>query len=115
MHDLHGAFDSAGERAKTLAGDHHAKDVIERMASALTERYGKEEAWEIAFHLSDWQAEAAFLVAVHLFPERFTDEEIEEGVEACVIHATHHMMAAAHNAGYPLQDVFDLGLKIVPH
>lgn len=115
MADFHGAFDSAGERVKTLEGSHSATDVIKRMATALEGRYGKEKAWEIAFHLSDWQAEAAFLVAVHLYPERFSDEEIEEGVEACVGHATHHMMAAAHNAGHPLHDVFELGLKIEPN
>jgi hypothetical protein len=34
---------------------------------------------EIAFHLTDWSSKAAFLVALHLFPERFTPEEIREG------------------------------------
>ncbi|MEX2244119.1 MAG: hypothetical protein WD716_09775 [Fimbriimonadaceae bacterium] len=114
MGELHGAFDSAGERARSLEGGHHAEDVVVRMASALAERYSMEKSRKIAFHLSDWHAEAAFLVAVHLCPDRFSDEEIEEGVEACVMHATHHMMAAAHNAGYPLQDVFELGLSIEP-
>lgn len=61
---------------------------------------------EIAFHLTDWSAEAAFLVALHLFPERFTKEEIEEGVLAFLIHAPNHIVAAARLSGHPVEDIF---------
>jgi hypothetical protein len=69
-------------------------------------------AADIAFHLSDWAEDAAFLIALHLFPERFTVKEIHEGVVALLIHAPNHIAAAAHLAGWPLRDVFGVGLKL---
>jgi len=54
---------------------------------------------QIGFHLVDWQGEAAFIVALSLFPERFTDEEIREGVEAFLIHVPAHVAEAARLAG----------------
>lgn len=55
---------------------------------------------QISFHLIDWHTEAAFLVALALYPERFTDEEIQEGVEAFLIHAPLHVVEAAKSAGF---------------
>lgn len=55
---------------------------------------------KIGFHLIDWQAEAAFIVALALYPERFTDEEIREGVEGFLIHAPSHVVEAARLAGF---------------
>jgi hypothetical protein len=45
-------------------------------------------------HLSDWNYDAAFIVALHLFPERFTDEDIEAGVGMFLCHAPNHIRAA---------------------
>jgi hypothetical protein len=66
-------------------------------------------ARDVAFHLTDWTAEAAFLVAVQLFPDAFTAEEIEAGVTALLIHAPNHLAAAAKLAGWPVRDVFGVG------
>jgi hypothetical protein len=98
----------AGERALNLETN-GAQNVI---AAALTDELGPERAADVAFHLSDWGEDAAFLVAVHLFPERFTVEEIRDGVTALLIHAPNHLAAAAHLAGWPLRDVFTVGLKL---
>jgi len=68
----------ASERAPNLETN-GAQNVI---AAALTDELGPERAADVAFHLSDWGEDAAFLVAVHLFPERFTVEEIRDGVTA---------------------------------
>jgi hypothetical protein len=69
----------------------------------------KERAEEIGFHISDWHAEAAFLVAAHLFPERFTPAEISRGILGFLIHAPNHVAAAAALRGFPVQDIFEVG------
>lgn len=69
-------------------------------------------AEDIGFHLSDWHVEAAFLVAVHLFPERFTPEEVSQGVSDFLIHAPGHVAAAAAIYGTPAsEDYVDEMLK----
>lgn len=88
---------------------HDADGVIE---SALSSEFSTSVAHDIAFHLSDWGHDAAFLMAVHLFPERFTTEEIQKGVQQFLIHAPNHIAAAAHLAGWPVRDVFKLGLEL---
>lgn len=104
-------FALAGERRKNLGS--HAKEVIATIEDAIRSEYG-DKAYDIAFHLSDWNAEAAFIVAVHLYPERFTPEEIRQGVQAVVIHAVNHLAAAGALAGYPVEDIFELGFKVPP-
>jgi hypothetical protein len=52
-------------------------------------------AYDIAFHLSDWHVQAAFIVALHLFPERFSPAEISEGVLEFFCHAPMHVATAA--------------------
>jgi hypothetical protein len=39
-------------------------DVI---AEAISSEHEREVAGEIGFHLGDWQSDAAFIVALHLF------------------------------------------------
>ena len=66
-------------------------------------------AREISFHLSDWSSDAAFIVALHLFPERFTAAEIDSAVENFLIHAPNHIAAAAVLFGQPIDDIFEVG------
>lgn len=100
----------AGERASALDAASFPARIASTIAAALAaEGTGGNEilhADEIAFHLTDWSSEAAFLVALHLFPERFTPEEIREGVEGFLLHAPHHIIAAARLAGHPTDDIF---------
>lgn len=105
-------FGAFHEARQNIRPDRVASDVQDRIASALSSEYGEEASNEIAFHLSDWTHEAAFLTALHLKPEAFTDEEIRDGVDALTIHASSHLMAATHWARQPLRDVFELGLQI---
>jgi hypothetical protein len=100
----------AGDRAARLSGLNPASTFL---VNALVPETTVEKAADIAFHLTDWAADAAFLVAVQLYPERFTDEEIREGVLAFIIHAPNHVAAAAHLSGWPVRDVFKVGLKLV--
>jgi hypothetical protein len=72
---------------------------------ALVPEFGSKRATEIAFHLTDWGFEAAFLVAVALFPERFTPEEIAAGAVGMLIHVPGHTAAAAKLAEYPVSEL----------
>lgn len=91
----------AGEKCERLDAARYLADVNSRITAALASE--KEEDIlhhdQIGFHLVDWQADAAFIVALSLYPERFTDEEIREGVEAFLIHAPSHVVEAARLAG----------------
>ena len=70
---------------------------------------GADQAAELAFHLSDWRSDGAFLVALSLAPERFTPAEVADGVMAFLIHAPNHVAAAAKLAGFPVSDIFEVG------
>jgi hypothetical protein len=76
---------------------------------ALPPDYADEEkiqCKEMAFHLINWRSDAAFLVALHLFPERFTQEEIATGIDMFLVHAPAHVIAAARLSGNSTSDVF---------
>ena len=96
----------APERAGNLAGNRNDDEFINAVASVYEGERNVETAYDIGFHLSDWNADAAFIVALHLFPERFTPQQIADGVEQFVIHAPNHIVAAAKLAGYPARDIF---------
>jgi hypothetical protein len=70
---------------------------------------GVERAADLAFHLSDWRSDGAFLLALSLAPERFTAQEVAEGVMAFLIHAPNHVVAAAKLGGFPVSDIFEVG------
>jgi hypothetical protein len=88
----------------------HAHDVL---AAALAEDYVPAVADEIAFHLVDWEVDAAFLVAFMLFPERFTAEELQAGADMLLIHAPAHLMAAARLADLEPRDIFIKGADAI--
>jgi len=87
-----------GDRANRLDGSVIAEPAMSALAHALTEQYG-EQANDIAFHMADWNSDAAFVVAVHLFPERFTPEELATGVGLFLMHAPNHIRAACELTG----------------
>jgi hypothetical protein len=60
---------------------------------------------QIAHHMVDWKSDAAFLVAVLLFPERFTSAELQAGTSMFLYAASPHVVAAARLAG----DIFTKG------
>ena len=96
----------AGDRAlQFTAPVPDAQGVIHE---ALEKDFASGTASDLAFHLTDWNAGAGFLAALLLFPERFTPEEIREGLLDFVTHAPNHIAAAAKLHGAPIQDVFAL-------
>jgi hypothetical protein len=100
----------AGERARMLKDGTFPAGITSTVTAALSSPDACEEqilhADKIAFHLTDWNADAAFIVALHLFPERFTPEEIEAAVDMFLIHVPNHVVAAARLAGHPTEDIF---------
>ena len=68
---------------------------------------GERGGADIAFHLADWNSDVAFLTALHLFPERFTKEEIESGIRLLIIHAPNHLAEAAKLFGCPVENIFE--------
>jgi hypothetical protein len=82
----------AGDRAEKL--NWIAKDVIARIKGIYKKKYGPHVASTLGMHMTDWNYDAAFIVALCLFPERFTDEEIDAGVGMFLIHAPNHIRAA---------------------
>lgn len=103
----------AGDRARMPEGDTFPAGITSTITAALSGSGASEEqvlhADQIAFHLTDWSSDAAFIVALHLFPERFTAEEIDAAVHLFLVHVPAHVMAAARLAGHPAGDDFSAG------
>ena len=76
-----------------------ARKAIE---AALRDKYGARDARDIAFHLSQWVEEAAFLVALQLNAKRFAKAEIEAGVTGVLANVLDHIWEGARVAGFPL-------------
>ncbi|MGB8355019.1 MAG: hypothetical protein WCD79_14075 [Chthoniobacteraceae bacterium] len=83
-----------------------AQKIIQQ---ALLAQFNDTTAHDIAFHLTDWASDGAFLIALILFPERFTEEQIRDGIELFTLHAPNHIAAAAKLSGWPVQDIFGIG------
>jgi hypothetical protein len=99
------------ERADSLCDGLCVSAVADAISVALRREsdMSAERAKDIGFHLSDWHADAAFIVALHLRPERFTPAEIEDGVMSFLFHAPNHVAAAAALFGHPIDDIFEVG------
>ena len=95
-----------GARAESLKGNVPARKANDVLGLALSEDSDPAVADEIAVHLVDWNSDAAFIVAVLLFPERFTKEEIQAGVDMFLCHVPAHVMAAARLGGHEVRDIF---------
>lgn len=102
-----------GNRARMLDGATFPARITSTITAALVSPDATEEqilhADQIAFHLTDWGADAAFIVALHLFPERFTPAEIESAVDMFLVHVPNHVVAAARLAGHSIDDIFTDG------
>jgi uncharacterized membrane protein (GlpM family) len=100
----------AGERSKMLDGLIFPAGITTTITAALSVPESNDtgilNADQIAFHLTDWNADAAFLVALHLFPERFTQEEVRAGVDLFLVHVPAHIIAAARLSGNSNSDTF---------
>ena len=76
--------------------------VLKTIEDALGKSHGARNARAIAFHLSQWLEEAAFLTALSLDPKKFSKAEIEAGVTSVLSNVLDHIWEAALVAGVPL-------------
>ena len=89
-----------GDKADKLSASHFPADINDRITSALAKEnpeWTDEEIVkndQIGMNLVDWQRDAAFIVALTLFPERFTDKEIQDEIRALMIHIPAHVKDA---------------------
>ena len=101
-----------GDRAKILEGTRYPSEINKRITSALIEGDFYSNINDpvqldgIGFHLVDWNSEAAFIVALLLFSDEFTDEEIRAGVDRFLVHAPAHCIEAARLGGYSTGNPF---------
>ena len=64
-----------GGDASKLEGGRFPQEVRSLVAEVLRPDFGKKLSQHIAFHLLDWNGDAAFLVALLLWPKEFTNED----------------------------------------
>ena len=84
-----------------------AIEVQKKITTSLLSEFGPTSE-DIAFHLSDWAFDGAFLTLLHLRPEIFSEEEVKFGLEQFLIHAPNHIAAAAKLSGNAIQDIFNV-------
>ena len=100
-----------GNRADRLSGSHFPADINSQITDALIEETDSEERLlqkdSIGFHLVDWQRDAAFIVALILYPERFSKEAIREEIDRFLLHVPTHVIEAARLAGYSTENIFE--------
>jgi hypothetical protein len=82
----------------------------EKVLAAFKGDLGEKKARLLGFHLADWNADAAFIVALHLFPEKFSKREIVAGVISFHVSATDHVTAASVINGFPIEDPYEVGV-----
>jgi len=99
-----------GARAEALDPTKHNRIVQEKIQAAFKEDLGEEKARLLGFHMADWNADAAFIVALHLFPKKFTKREITAGIISFHIGATDHITAASTINGFHIEDPFEVGI-----
>ncbi len=105
----HMCFIKASEIFREFVGDKTCSmsDVMDRIANAVAEGSSKKrfhkKGLDNGFLLMDWHGEAKFLIALSLFPERFTNAEIRQGVIWFLFHAGHHIPEAARLIWFPLR------------
>ena len=106
----------AGNRAQLLCTGLSNQPTAGTISAALRSEseYSEQRAADIAFHLTDWHTDAAFIAALHLYPERFTPAEIEACVWSFLFHAPNYVAAAAALFGQPVEDIFGVGAVVNP-
>jgi len=120
MTDPHDTFSGKYEAIwKRLSPDRHNRikdlaaqsEIISRIADSLVDIDDEQKRRDIGFHMTDWMYDAAFLLALHLYPEEFTDEEIEAGIGCFLVHAPAHIIAAARQSNNSTEDIFEDGTE----
>lgn len=98
------------ERCERIGNREAQIQTTKLISKSLENQLSSTEASvDVGFHLTDWMSDAAFLLAIHLYPEEFTSEEIEAGLGCFLIHVPNHVFAAAKFSKNPVSDIFSVG------
>jgi len=81
-------------------------EAREAIRKALQRVYGNESSRNLAFHLIDWTYDAAFILALAMFPEKFNKKEVTAGIECLLAHVPNHVFAAAKISGDQCTDIW---------
>jgi hypothetical protein len=95
-----------GVRADQLDGSVFPEEASQAITSALAADCGEDKAAKIALNMVDWNSDAAFVVALCLFPEQFTAEEINAGIGLFLCHAPNHIREACRLTGTSVWEDF---------
>jgi hypothetical protein len=76
------------------------RELCERINRIFAERLGTDGSQQFAIHVTGFPADVAFLVALFLFPERFTDDEVAAGIRCFGIEASFHAVEIAKTLNY---------------
>jgi hypothetical protein len=84
---LNAAF---GDKAVRVFSSQNVGQTMRVIVEAFASEMDSKKAEELAFNMADWGGNAAFVVALHLFPERFTADEIREATRSLAFHVPYH-------------------------
>ncbi|HUI92567.1 MAG TPA: hypothetical protein VLX68_10005 [Chitinivibrionales bacterium] len=101
--------DAVGERADSIKNAQIPEKLRKTITNVLRTELDKKIADRISFHLLDWTDDAAFIMALILWPDKFTKQEISDGIYCFMPHVPDHLAAAAKLFGTPVTDVFEVG------
>ncbi len=99
--------DLVGDRAANLTPPIPPSAGI--ILKTLLEEHPDQVAYDITHHLTDWAEDGAFLTALHMFPEKFSETEVRMGIDMLLVHVPNHLAAAAKLSGEPVEDIFEVG------
>jgi hypothetical protein len=89
-------LDPVSPKSKSEIG----QELVARVSRIFAERFGPEKAQDFAIHVTGFPSDVAFLVALFLYPERFTDDEVAAGIRCFGIEASYHAVAIAKMLKY---------------
>ena len=84
-----------GERASRVFSPQNVAHTMHAVKTAFRNTLKAADAEELGFHMADWGTDAAFVVALHLFPERLTAAEIRKATCSLALHVSYHAAGIA--------------------
>jgi hypothetical protein len=89
-----------GSRAERLLFFDFTDETPRMVRKAFRRKLVNAKADDVGFHIWDWREDAAFVVALNLFPEKFSAAEIREGIDWFAAHAPYHVNGVAELLDY---------------
>jgi hypothetical protein len=89
-----------GSRAALLFKGVSTQTMMDTISAAFARHMSREKAADIGFHIGDWAHDAALVLALHMFPEKFTRDEIRRVTDFVAAGMPYHSAALATHFGY---------------